>query len=115
MKCPKCGSETKQHKAGKTESGSQRYRCYMCKNKYTPEKKPHSYGDDVRKKAVEMYVDGISLRKIARHLGMHHQSVSNWAQAHAEKLPESPKPEKVEHAEMDELFTFIGRKKTKST
>jgi transposase len=115
MKCKKCGSETKQYKIGKTESGSQRYLCWMCKHKYTPEKKAWRYGEDVRKKAIQMYVDGISFRKIARHLGVHHQSIVNWVNAYANQLPESPVPDKVEHAEMDELFTFVGTKKTKST
>ncbi len=62
-----------------------------------------------------MYVDGINLRRIARHLGVNHQSVANWANAHAEELPAAPVPDKVEKAEMDELFTFIGDKKTEST
>jgi len=62
---------------------------------------------------VQLYVDGMNLRRIGRHLGVHHQSVANWVKAHAEKLPEVP--EKVEKAEMDELFTFIGDKKTQST
>ena len=115
MKCPKCGSEEKQHKVGKNPSGSQRYRCYLCGCKYTPEKKPHSYDEAFRKKAVQLYVDGMNLRRIGRHLGVHHQSVANWAKAHAEQLPEAPLPEKVENAEMDELFTFIGEKKTRST
>jgi len=115
MKCPKCESEVKQHKVGKTEAGSQRYKCYLCKYKYTPEKKPHSYSAEFRKRAIQMYVDGMNLRKIGRHLGVDPQSVANWVKAHAEQLPASPQPEKVENAEMDELFTFIGRKKTGST
>jgi transposase len=115
MKCPKCGSEEKQHKVGKLPSGSQRYRCYLCGCKYTPEKKPYSYDEEFRKKAVQLYVDGMNLRRIGRQLGVHHQSVANWAKAHAEQLPEAPVPEKVDNAEMDELFTFIGDKKTRST
>ena len=70
MKCPKCGSEEKQHKVGKNPSGSQRYRCYVCGCKYTPEKKPHSYDEAFRKKAVQLYVDGMNLRRIGRHLGV---------------------------------------------
>jgi hypothetical protein len=31
---------------------------------------------------------------------------------HAEALPNAPMPEEVRDAEMDELFTFIGDKKT---
>ena len=64
---------------------------------------------------MQLYVDGMNLRRIGRHLGVHHQSVANWVKSYAEKLPEAPVPEKVENAEMDELFTFIGDKKTKST
>ena len=116
MKCAKCGSEIKQHKVGKNASGSQRHRCYLCGCKYTPEKKPHAYDAKFRQKAVQLYIDGMNLRRIGRHLGVHHQSVANWAKAHAEKLPDAPPvPDKVENAEMDELFTFIGDKKTEST
>lgn len=114
MKCPKCAREDKQHKVGKLPSGSQRYRCYLCGCKYTPEKKAHAYSDEVRQKAVQLYVDGTNLRRIARHLGVNHQSVANWVKAHAEKLPAAPVPERVDNAEMDELFTFIGDKKTGS-
>jgi len=87
----------------------------LCGCKYTPEKKPYSYDDEFRKKAVQLYVDGMNLRRIGRLLGVHHQSVANWAKTHAEELPKAPVPEKVDNAEMDELFTFIGDKKTRST
>lgn len=60
---------------------------------------------------MQLYVDGMNLRRIGRQLGVHHQSIANWAKAHAEQLPDAPVPEKVENAEMDELFTFIGEKK----
>jgi transposase-like protein len=115
MKCPKCDSEIKQHKIGKNPCGSQRYRCYLCGCKYTPDKKAHAYDKAFRQKAVQMYVDGINLRRIGRILGVHHQSVANWVKSHSEKLPYAPVPEKVEHAELDEVFTFIGDKKTEST
>ncbi len=62
-----------------------------------------------------MYVDGINLRRIGRHLGLHHSSVSLWVKAYAANLPDAPKPEEVKAAEMDELLTFIGDIKTGST
>jgi hypothetical protein len=34
---------------------------------------------------------------------------------YAEKIGDAPVPEEVKEAEMDELFTFIGDKKTGST
>jgi transposase-like protein len=86
-----------------------------CGSRYTPEPKLQGYPDEVRKQALEMYVDGINLRRIGRHLGLHHSTVSLWVKAYAANLPEAPKPEEVIDAEMDELFTFIGDKKTEST
>lgn len=69
----------------------------------------------LRERALEMYVDGGNFRRISRHLKVNHQTIANWVMAHAEALPEAPVPEEVKEAEMDELFTFIGSKKTKST
>lgn len=86
-----------------------------CQRKYTPEPKQQGYDASVRTRAVEMYVDGGNFRRIARHLGVNHQSVANWVAAHVETLPQAPVPEDVKAAEMDEMFSFIGDKKTGST
>jgi transposase-like protein len=85
--------------------------------KYTPDPKPHGYDDTTRQQAVKLYLDGNNQRRIARQLGISQGSVSNWARAFSDQLPEEvPKPEgKVDVAEIDELFTFIERKKTGST
>ena len=86
-----------------------------CQIKYTPQPKAWAYPDELRHKAMQLYVDGLSLRRIARHLGIHHRTVSLWVKAKAAQLPALPMPTEVKEAEMDELFTFIGEKKTKST
>jgi len=86
-----------------------------CGCKYTPEPKPRGYPAEMRQQALRLYVDGMNLRRIGRHLGIHHRTVSLWVKAHAANLPEAPMPEEVKEAEMDELFTFIGHKKTEST
>ena len=110
-KCPRCGSEERQNRAGLTTAKSQRYKCMKCGKKYTPEKKQKGYDLGMRKKAIQMYIDGTNLRRISRHLGLHHRTVSLWVQAYAKEIPNAPVPERVEVAEMDELFTFIGNKK----
>lgn len=115
IQCPKCHRTERQNRAGRTGSGSQRYRCLFCQIKYTPNPKPWAYPAEIRQKALQMYVDGMNLRRIARHLGLHHRTVSLWVKARAAELPDPPVPEQVEEAEMDELFGFIGEKKTKST
>jgi len=42
-------------------------------------------------------------------------SRSNWVGQYTAKLPNAPMPAKVNKAELDELYTFVGKKKTKST
>jgi transposase-like protein len=87
----------------------------QCGSKYTPVQKPRGYDLETRKKAIQMYVDGMNLRRIGRHLGLHHRTVSLWVQAYAKEITQVPTPSEVETAELDELFTFIGEKKNKST
>lgn len=62
-----------------------------------------------------MYVDGGNLRRIARHLKIAPQTVAYWVTDVVEAMPNAPVPSEVKEAEMDELFTFIGDKKTEST
>ncbi|MEO7839783.1 MAG: helix-turn-helix domain-containing protein [Anaerolineales bacterium] len=114
MKCRNCEQEQQQYKNGKTKAGSQRYRCYGCGCSYTPEKKAQGYGKAFRQRAIKMYIDGAGLRRTGRKLGVHHQTVANWVQEQAEQLPTAPVPHEVKTAEFDEIFTYIGDKKTES-
>ena len=111
--CPKCQADRAPVKAGRTSAGSQRYRCGACGHKYTPVRKARGYPADLRLRAAREYVDGGNLRRIARQLGVVHQTVANWVAAHADALPAPPQPAgPVETAELDELYTFVGDKKT---
>ena len=115
--CPYCHATTKQVKNGKNDSGSQRYQCGVCQRRYTPEPNEHGYPDGVRQQAVKLSADGVSFRRIARHLGVDHGTVMNWVKAHSDQLPAAPLPEEkpLHIVEMDELYSFIGKKKTGST
>ena len=115
MKCPHCERTDRQNKAGTTSSGRQRYLCMFCQRKYTPNPKARGYDQEIKAKAIQMYVDGMNYRRIARHLNVSHQSVYRWVRSHAERTPPPPQPKEVEIAELDEVFTFIGDKKTRST
>jgi transposase-like protein len=59
----------------------------------------------MHEQAVQMYVDGMNLRRAACHLGIHHRTVSLWVKASTASLPEVPVPKEVKAVEMDELFT----------
>ena len=65
--------------------------------------------------AIRMYLEGNSQRAIGRILRVSPQSVANWVGAFVEELPAEQKPESVHTAKLDELYTFIGNKKTEST
>ena len=65
--------------------------------------------------AIRMYLEGNSQRAIGRILQVSPQSVSNWVGLYVENLPATQKPESVHTAELDEMYTFIGNKKTGST
>lgn len=62
--CPRSHQTTPQNRAGETQSGSQRYKCKHFGSKYTPKPKQHGYPDEVRKQALQLYVDGMNMRRI---------------------------------------------------
>ena len=115
MKCPNCKSSKSQVKNGLNKSGSQKYRCNECKMVYTPDPKPNGYPNETRLLAIRMYVEGNSYHAIARILKVNPQSVVNWVKWYTAKLPAAPVPKRPRTAELDELYTFIGKKKTEST
>jgi len=114
--CPYCGDHENQVKAGKTEAGSQRYKCKSCQRRHTP-KPRQMYSDEMRRQAVKWYADGAGYRQIARHFGVSHVTIMNWVKAHAAQLPPAPVPAEtpLHIVEMDELFTFVGENKNSST
>jgi transposase-like protein len=115
MTCPYCQAIDEQVKNGLNPSGTQRYLCKHCRRAYTPAPKEQGYTDKVRQQAIQLYSDGMNLRRIGRVLGVNKQSVANWVKAHVEQLPATPQPRTAETIELDELFTFVGKKKTSST
>ncbi len=60
--------------------------CRECAKTYTPEPKKQGYSEEVRDKAVRMYVEGNNFRRIGRLLGVNHQSVVNWVNAYHAKI-----------------------------
>ena len=113
--CPYCQAETHQMKAGRTKAGSQRYRCGQCQRRYTPKPKEHGYPTSLRQQAVKLYVEGMNYRRIGRLLGVDHVTVMLWVKAHTDNLPtEAAQPSQAGIIELDELYTFVGQKKTKS-
>lgn len=111
--CRDCRNRGEQIKSGLNRSGTQRFMCRGCGKTRTPEPKSRGYSKDVREKAVRMYVEGNNFRRIGRLLNVNHQSVVNWVNEYHGKIKGmTVLPEQSQSIEMDELWSFVGEKKT---
>ena len=110
MNCPKCKS-TKFVKNGIVKD-KQRYVCNVCKYNYTVEKKITAKDSDVKRNALEMYLEGLGFRSIGRLLKTSHVSIYNWIKAFGEEINQIRSEGKIEVVEIDEMHTYIGQKKT---
>src|SRR5439155_3718040 len=114
--CPACGHDRAVVRAGYNRSGSQRWRCQACRRYFTAVPKPAGHAPATRELALRLYLEGTSFRGIAKVLRVSHGSVINWVNAAERQLPaQVSDPTPTETVETDELFTFIGKKKSKST
>ena len=68
MRCPHCGSNWC-IKYGRA-NGKQTYRCKECHYRFTPEASRHVYPEHIKKQAVQMYNEGMSISAISRVLGV---------------------------------------------
>lgn len=106
VSCPKCFRKTRQIKDGRTQAGSQRYRCKHCECRYTPFPHEPGYDEEIRFQALQLYLDGHSMREVARLLDVNHQSVANWMKDYARYLPPDLPPDLVEKARLEGLFVL---------
>jgi hypothetical protein len=62
-----------------------------------------------------MYVNGMGFRGVERVSGVHHTTLIHWVKQVAIALPDAPESAEIpEIAQVDELQTFVGSKKTNS-
>jgi transposase-like protein len=116
LSCNKCGKSEWVSRAGRNRSGTQRYRCNNCQRYFTPDPKPQGCDPQTRQLALKLALEGMSNRAIGRVLNINNQSVANWLAREEAKLPPKVADDSsTDYIESDELFTFVGAKKTKST
>jgi transposase-like protein len=111
MLCPHCQS-AKGVKNGHRQ-GKQSYLCRNCHRQFRENPQARGYSAEVKDLCVKMSLNGMGFRGIERVTGISHNSVINWVrQAEAKIADENyfiP-----ETAQIDELQTFVGSKKTRS-
>ena len=111
MDCPRCKNETKV-KNGFIKA-IQRYKCKKCGYNYTVEKRSNEYPKFVKKKALQLYLEGLGFRSIGRILDVSNVSVLNWIRSYGKEV-ESLQSESndIEIVEVDEMHSYIEYKKT---
>ena len=111
MKCSKCGSNNKVKNG--ILKGVQRFRCKECEYNYTVEKRSGEYPKETKRKALQLYLEGLGFRSIGRILGVSNVSVLNWIRDFGEKAKElQANNSSIKYAELDEMHSYIGNKKT---
>lgn len=113
IECPTCHGRQRQIKDGHTPAGSQRYRCQLCGQRYTPQPKERGYDEEIRLQALTLFLEGISLRMISNILEVNHQSVANWVNQYALEFPEELPDSVLETAVLDGLITINPRQNDK--
>lgn len=83
--CTRCNS-SETIKSGIVQN-RQRYSCKSCGYNFTVDKKGKEIDNYFVVKALQLYLEGISLREIERILGISHVTVSNWVKKHGLKKP----------------------------
>ena len=106
--CPKCSFE-KCVKDG-IVNGKQRYRCKSCDFRHTVQHRGKS--PDVKRQALELYLEGLGFRSIGRFLKCSHVTVYNWIKSFGEAAKELRSDSVLEVVEMDEMHTYVSLKKT---
>jgi hypothetical protein len=111
MNCPKCESERKVKNG--TIKGVQKYKCKACNYSYSVMIKSTAKPLSVKRKALQLYLEGLGFRSIGRILDVSNVSVLNWIRSFGEQVKALQKiTEEIKIVELDEMHSYIGQKKT---
>lgn len=74
------------------------------------------YDAALKAQAVQLCLEGMSFRAVGRTLSVNFQSVINWFNAAHDELPHQVEDQTpTDTVEIDELFTYVGKKTSKPT
>ena len=111
MFCTKCSSESV-YKSGFVK-GQQRYRCKKCGRQFVPTRH-HGKNETEKLIAILLYINGLSLRTIARLLHVTATAVLKWVRQYAILNYEKPQPLQPNSSvviELDEVWHYLKLKK----
>ncbi len=109
--CPKC-SHNHNTKDGIIK-GKQRFKCKNCNFRFTVQQKDAKTGsNEIRKLALQLYLEGLGFRSIGRILNFSHVAIYQWIKNFGEEVQQLQSKETIKVVEIDEMHTYVGSKKT---
>ena len=116
----KCCGDIKLIKNGLSKERKQRYKCKACGSIFCEGDERIKYGLNKKLKVISMYLEGVGIRSIERLEGVSNPLIIYWIRHFAELIRKEIRlaqvPEKLEDIkilEMDELFTYFKKRKTR--
>jgi len=113
MMCKKCDGVI--HVKAGFVNGEQRYKCKKCGCQFVPTKQARGKSENTKILAIWLYLHGLSFRTIGKLFKVTHKTILDWVRLFARNnyIKPEPKSEAV-IIELDEMWHFLGSKKTKS-
>jgi len=101
-------------KNGTTRNRKQKYLCRACCRQFIRDYSYQGCRSEVRQLIVPMTLNGSGVRDITRVLRVSINTVLKVIRAQAAQTPAPYLPERVADVEVDEMWSFIGKKRNQS-
>ena len=112
LQCTRCGA--RDFRKNGTHAGVQRYRCRACGGYFSD--RPRKFGFADKAKALDMYLNNVGIRKIARFMGASPALMVRWVKAFGAQVSAqiaaagaSTATDAPDIIEMDEVYTFVQK------
>ena len=109
MDCPKCKSS--HHVKDGIVRGKQRHKCKDCHYHYTVERKSDVKTPEIRRLALELYLEGLGFRSIGRILKISYGTVYAWIKEWSTKVSFPHRETSIEIIELEKMLAYIESKK----
>ena len=108
--CPHCSSFNLK-KNGKTRNEKQKYYCRDCGRQFITDYTYQGCRPEIRSLILKMTLNSSGIRDISRVLAVSTNTILKAIRLAAEKLPPLRPPTKAQTVELDEFWSFVGKKK----
>jgi transposase-like protein len=109
MDCPKCKSS--HHVKDGIVRGKQRYKCKGCHYHYTVERKSDVKTSEIRRLALELYLEGLGFRSIGRILKISYGTVYTWVKEWSSYVSFPRRETPMDIIELEKMLAYIESKK----